>query len=91
MTGGVPWTTVKFCPPIVIEPARPWSDAGIAEIEYVTVPFPLPEAPPVTVTNGEFETAVQPQPAADATLTVRPEAPVVGAVSVVADSVYVHL
>ncbi len=84
--GGVPWTTVKDCPAMVIDPARPWIDPGMAETEYVTVPFPLPDAPPVTVMKDEFDTAVQPQPVAAETLTVRSVAPAVGTVWLASDS-----
>src|SRR5437773_694354 len=54
--------TVKVFPPAVIVPTR--CGPVLAATEYVTVPVPVPEAPPVTVIHVSFETAVQPQVAA---------------------------
>jgi len=41
--------------------------SGFAATEYRTVPFPLPDAPEVTVIHEVLATAVHPQPAAAVT------------------------
>jgi hypothetical protein len=55
------------CPATVIVPVR---DAPLlAAAEKLTVPFPLPDAPPVIVSHGSVVVAFQAQPAAVVTLT----------------------
>jgi hypothetical protein len=67
---------VKACPAIVTLPVRD-SDDELAATAKVTIPLPLPDAPPVTVTQLTLLTAVHVQPVRTVTLTdsVAPAAP----------------
>ena len=49
--------TVNVLPATVRVPERPAHD-GFARAAYVTVPLPVPEAPPVTVSHAELLEAV---------------------------------
>ena len=77
------WLTVNVRPPAVIEPLL--AAPAFASTRYVTVPVPVPEAPPVTVIQPAFDVAVQAHPAAVWTWNVWPLAPEAGAVAPVGD------
>ena len=64
---------VKVCPAMVSEPVRP-PEPLLAFTEYVTVPLPLPLAPPVICDQAWLLPAVQPQPEGAVTFTL-PEPP----------------
>ena len=74
--------TLKICPAIVIVPLRFFGRPVYAATEYVTVPLPLPLAPPVTVIHEALLVAVQAQPASAVTATapVLPAGPYVARV-----------
>ena len=55
------WVTVTSFPPIPTVPLRVLVDE-FAAAATVTVPLPLPELPPVTVSQAALLTAVQEQP-----------------------------
>ena len=69
--------TVKVIPAIVIVPARPVVP-GFAATLNVTVPSPVPLAPPVTVIQASLLVAVQEQLVPVTTDTDRPVLPVEG-------------
>jgi hypothetical protein len=83
------WLTVNVWPPIVIVPARV-VPLGFAAALKLTVPLPLPVAPPVTVSQlVSLLTAVHAQPAADVTV-VDPVPPLATTDCDVGASEYVH-
>ena len=63
------WTTSTVCPAIVIVADRPVVPVWFG-IEKVTVPFPLPFAPPVIVIQLDCSVAVHVQPAGAVTVNV---------------------
>ncbi len=69
-----PWLTVKVCPAIVSVPLR--AALLFAATLNRTAPFPVPDAPDVTVMKAAFEVAVQLHegPAVTATVPVPPPA-----------------
>ena len=69
----VPCVTVKVCPAMVIVPVLAF--VGLAATVNVTVPFPLPMTPDVTVIHESLLTTFQVHPLAAATLTVGPTPP----------------
>ena len=71
--GNAACVIVKVCPAIVSVPVR--SDPGLAAIANATVPFPLPDAPEVTVIQLAFDAAVHAQPLAADTPTVPLDVP----------------
>src|SRR6185436_751960 len=81
--------TVNVHPAIVSVPVRFFGCSVYTATEYITVPFPLPLAPPVMVSHDALLVAVQPQPAGAVTLTLpmpaaRPKSAWVGLIA------YVH-
>jgi hypothetical protein len=72
--GGAACDTVKVCAPIVSVPVR--AAAVLAAAVKVTVPLPVPEAPPVIVSHAAFAAAVQAQVVADAVTATVPDPPV---------------
>ena len=76
MQGAADCCTVKVCPAIVTIPVRVVVE-GFSATERLTVPFPVPLAPPVTVIQAAFDVAVQEQFEALTTFvpTVPPEFP----------------
>ncbi len=90
----MPCVTVNVCPPIVMVPVRPVDgsppDAPVfGATENVTVPVPVPDAPPVTVIHEAFDTAVHVQVAPVVTLTL-PVPPLFGNAWLVGVRAYVH-
>ena len=65
--------TVNVCPPTVSVPVRP--PPGLSAASNVTVPFPVPEVPFVTVSQGALAVAVHVHEAADAVTAIEPEPP----------------
>ena len=76
MQGAADCCTVKVCPAIVTIPVRVVVE-GFSATEMLTVPFPDPLAPPVTVIQATFDVAAQEQFEAETTFTpvVPPEFP----------------
>jgi hypothetical protein len=72
--GGAAWDTVNVCAPIVSVPVR--AAAVFAAAVKLTVPLPVPEAPPVTVSHAAFAAAVHAQVFADAVTATEPDPPV---------------
>ena len=72
--GGAACDTVKVCPAIVSVPVR--AAAVFAATANATVPLPVPEAPPVTVSHGAFALAVHAHVLAEAVTATVPDAPV---------------
>ena len=62
----------------------------LACTEYPTVPFPVPDAPDVTVIHAALLLAAQVQLLAEAVTPTVPVPPVVAADALVADKVKVH-
>jgi len=56
----------------------------------VIVPFPVPDAPPVTTSHGAFDAAVQPHVPADALTAIEPEVAVSATLCDGGESVKVH-
>jgi hypothetical protein len=69
----VPCVTVNVCPAIVTVPVLAF--VGLAATAKVTVPFPFPITPDVTVIHESLLTTFHVQPLAAATLTVGPTPP----------------
>ena len=65
--------TVNVCPPTVSVPVR--SPPRFSAASNVTVPFPVPEAPFVIVSQGALALAVHVHVAADAVTVIDPEPP----------------
>jgi len=65
--------TVNVCPPIVSVPVR--SLPGLSAASNVTVPFPVPDVPFVTLSHGALAVAVHVHEAADAVTVIEPEPP----------------
>jgi len=83
-----PCVTVNVCPPIVNRPVRLATFVPFAATLYVTVPFPVPVAPPVTVNHPASDTAVHPKSVAFAvTPTVPPVRPAEPTASLAVDNV----
>ncbi len=76
MQGAADCCTVNVCPAIVTLPVRDVVD-GFSATEMLTVPLPVPLAPPVTVIHAALDVAVQEQFEALTTFTpvVPPEFP----------------
>ena len=68
------WLTVNACPAMVIVPVRA-APVEFAATLKATVPFPLPLAPLVTVTQLTPLIAVQEQPLPVAVTAIEPEPP----------------
>jgi len=64
---------VMTLPPIVIEPFR--VEPALGATVYVTIPFPVPLAPEVTVIHELLLVAVHAHPVPQVTLTMRPVPP----------------
>ena len=64
------WVTVKVCPAMVIVPLRAGPTAAFEATLKLTVPLPLPFAPPVIVIQTALLTAVQVQPLPAVTFTL---------------------
>jgi hypothetical protein len=76
--GGADWDTVNVWPPMVSVPVR--AAPVFAAMVNVTVPFPVPDAPPVTVSQAALAVAVQVHVLADAVTATEPAPPVSAAV-----------
>jgi len=64
---------VNVCPPTVRVPVR--SRPELLATSNVTLPFPVPVAPFVTVSHGALAVAVHAQDGADAVTVIEPESP----------------
>lgn len=89
MQGAAAWFTVNVWPPIVAVPAR--AAPVLAAAFNVTVPFPLPLEPAVTVSHAALLVVVHPQPVAVDTATLIPVAPDAGTDWLVGLMVIVHV
>ena len=74
--GTAAWSTVNVRPAIVIVPLR--ASPALAATENETVPSPVPAAPPMTVIQAAFDTAVQPQEARLESTSTLPGPPTAG-------------
>jgi hypothetical protein len=72
--GGAACDTVNVCPPIVSVPVL--AAPVFAAAANATVPLPVPDAPPVSVSHGALAVAVHAQVPADAVTATEPEPPV---------------
>jgi hypothetical protein len=72
--GGAACVTVNVCPPIVKVPVR--TAPVLAAALNPTVPFPVPDAPLVSVSQPAFAVAVQVHVDAEAVTVTEPEPPV---------------
>ena len=73
MHPAAPCSTVKVVPATVSVPVR--AAPGLTATVYDTVPFPVPAAPPVTVIQPAFATALHPQPWIFAVTPTEPSPP----------------
>ena len=74
--GAAACDTVNVLPATVIVPLR--APPELAATLNDTVPLPVPELPPDTVTHEAFDAAVHPHVAADAVTATEPEPPASG-------------
>ena len=88
MQAAAAWLTVKVIPATLSVPVR--ADVAVfAAAEKLTVPFPLPDVPAVTVSHDAPLVAVHAQPVTTLTLTDPVDAAALSAADV-ADSVGAH-